>query len=319
VPGRGGIYDHPHTPALQTPHAAGLHPARAVSPRCGPARAFLAAACDCPAGPAPPDTVLYEDQAARFDERAGVPPAAAQAVAAALMDVAGLRQGGVLLEVGAGTGGLSLPLVRLAARYVGFDRSPAMLGVFRERVAAQRLAAELHVADGNERWPADDRSVQAVFSARALHHLGPMHVVDETRRVLRSPGGVLALGRVRRPPDSPKSVLRRMMRRALEAEGFPGRNHEGRAEEVFAALEAHGAERIPPVAAARWTAQHRPADSIASWQGKAGLAGVDVPEGVKARVLASVREAAATHFGDVDVPLTQEESFEIAAVRVPVG
>jgi hypothetical protein len=137
--------------------------------------------------------------------------------------------------------------------------------------------------------------------------------------VLRGPAGVLALGRVRRPQDSPKSVMRRMMRQALQAEGFRGRNHEGRAEEVFAALEAVGGERIPAVEAARWTVEHRPADSIASWQGKAGLAGIDVPAELKARVLASVRESAKALFGDLDRALPQEEAFEIAAIRLPIG
>jgi SAM-dependent methyltransferase len=263
--------------------------------------------------------VLYQDQAARFDERAGIPPGAAAAVAEALAAVARLGPAAALLEVGAGTGSLSLPLIRSVGRYVGFDRAPAMVGVFRDLVAAERLSAELHVADGNERWPAADGSADAVFAARAMHHLEPAHVVAEVRRVLRAPGGVLALGRVRRPHDSPRSVLRRMMRQALQAEGFRGRNHEGRAEEVFAALAAVGGERIPAVEAARWTVEHRPADSIASWRGKDGLAGIDVPDDVKARVLASVRETAAASFGDLDAPLPQEESFEIAAIRVPVG
>jgi ubiquinone/menaquinone biosynthesis C-methylase UbiE len=317
---RGGIYDHPRTPIHDTPPSAVHAPARAVSPRCGSQPAPSSPPRATPlAGSAPLTPVLYDDQAARFDERAGIPTAAAEAVAATLAGLADLGPGGMLLEVGAGTGGLSLPLLRLPARYVGFDRSPAMLEVFRERVAADGLTAELHVADGNERWPADDHSASAVFCARALHHLDADHVVAETRRVLRAPGGVLALGRVRRPPDSPRAVLRRQMRQALEAEGYRGRNHEARAEAVFAGLETHGAERIAPIVAARWTVQHRPADSIASWASKAGLAGIDVPEAVKARVLASVRDLAAAHFGNLDEPLAQEESFEIAAIRVPIG
>ncbi|MDB4951267.1 MAG: Methyltransferase type 11 [Gemmatimonadetes bacterium] len=263
--------------------------------------------------------MLYEDQAARFDERAGVPPAAADAAARALYALAGLREGDALLEVGAGTGSLSLPLLRLPLRYVGFDRSPAMLDEFRRRVADSGSTAELHVADGDERWPVDDGSVAAVFGARALHHLSADHVVAETMRVLRAPGGVLALGRVRRPPDSVKSTLRRRMRRTLEEQGFHGRNHEAGAEAVFTALEQRGGVRIPPVTAARWTHTHRPADSLASWAGKTGLAGMEVPADVKARVLAEVRAWALAHYGDLDAPLPQDEAFEIAAIRVPVA
>src|SRR5688572_33209453 len=119
--------------------------------------------------------MLYDDQAAGFDERAGVPADAVEAVAAALVGIVGPVDGQRWLEVGAGTGGLSLPLLRLPIRYTGFDQSPAMLEVFRERADAAGLAAELHVADGNARWPAENASTDVVFSARALHHLDPEH------------------------------------------------------------------------------------------------------------------------------------------------
>lgn len=262
--------------------------------------------------------MLFDDQAAAFDERAGVPEHAARSVAAALAELVGAVDGQRWLEVGAGTGGLSLPLLRLPIRYAGFDRSAPMLEVFRERAAAAGLAAELHVADGDARWPADDASVDVVFSARALHHLDPEHAAAETRRVLRG-GGWLVLGRVRRPPDSPKSLLRRQMRRLLEARGLTGRSHEARAGTVFAALERAGARRMEPRVAARWTASHRPADSIAAWEAKEGLAGIDVPAELKAGVLADLRAWALAEYGDLHQPLEQEEAFELDALRLAAG
>jgi SAM-dependent methyltransferase len=259
--------------------------------------------------------MLYEDQAARFDERAGLPADAADAVARELAALTGLSAGQALLDVGCGTGGLSLPLLRSPIRYIGFDRSPAMLDVFRAAAERDGLASELHVADGNARWPADDASVDVVFSARALHHLDPAHVVAEVRRVTRA-GGWLVTGRVRRPHDSARSLLRRQMRQLLQAQGFDGRSHEAGAEAVFAALEADGGRRMEPRTAARWTVPHRPADSIASWEGKAGLAGIEVPSHVKARVLSDLRAWAEERFGDLQREMEQEESFELAAIRL---
>jgi SAM-dependent methyltransferase len=261
--------------------------------------------------------MLYDDQAAAFDERAGVPPDAAEAIASAVAEIVGPVEGQRWLDVGAGTGGLSLPMLRLPIRYTGFDRSPAMLEGFRERAAREGLAADLHVADGDERWPVEDASVDVVFSARALHHLDPAHAAAETRRVLRATGGWLVLGRVRRPPDSVRSVLRRQMRRMLQAEGFSPRSHEARADAVFGALELAGGRRMEPRVAARWTHPHRPSDSLAAWEGKAGLAGVEVPADVKGRVLAGLRDWAGAEYGDLDRPLAQEEAFELAAVRIP--
>ena len=109
--------------------------------------------------------MLYEDQAEGFDERAAIPAEAVESMAAAVVEIAGLRQGGTLLEIGPGTGMLSLPLIRRPIRYIGFDRSPAMLAVFHEKVEEARLRAELLAADGNGRWPVEDGSVAAIFSA----------------------------------------------------------------------------------------------------------------------------------------------------------
>ena len=67
--------------------------------------------------------MLYEDQAAGFDERAAIPAEAVESMAAAVAEIAGLRQGDMLLEIGPGTGMLSLPLLRRPIRYIGFALS----------------------------------------------------------------------------------------------------------------------------------------------------------------------------------------------------
>jgi SAM-dependent methyltransferase len=260
--------------------------------------------------------VSYENQAALFDERAGLPPHAAEAVASVLEEIVGMAEGQRWLEVGAGTGNLSLPLLHRPIQYVGFDRSPGMLQVFRLRAALAGLDPDLRVADGNERWPAADGSVDVVFSARALHHVDLTQTFAEVRRVL-APGGWLVVGRVRRPPDSPRAVLRRRMRQMLNDEfGYAGRSSERHTETVFDALEARGAIRHPPRIAATWARDHAPADSIASWREKSGLAGLGLLPDMKAHILGELEAWARTEFGDLYQPLPQEESFEISAIRL---
>ncbi|WP_457654541.1 class I SAM-dependent methyltransferase [Rhodocaloribacter sp.] len=258
--------------------------------------------------------MLYEDQAERFDARAGLPPGAPERIAEALADAVSLAPGETLLEVGAGTGALSLPLVRLPIRYVGFDRSPAMLAVFRRRLEAAGLRAELHVADGNGRWPAPDGSVSVIFGARALHHLAVDHVVAEVRRVARAGGARLAVGRVRRPKEAVTSVMRRELRRRLRRHGFEGAHHEAHTGAVFAELVRAGGRRAPTRTAARWTVRRSPADALEAWGQKAGLAGLELPPDVKARILAELRTWAGTRFGDPDEPRAHEEFFEIETI-----
>jgi len=114
------------------------------------------------------------------------------AYAAAARD-AGLRRGGVVADVGCGTG-RALPALRDAVgpdgTVLGIDVTPEMLEVARQRAAAS--GAVLVQADA-ERLPLADATLDGLFAAGLVGHLAdPVAGLAELARVTR-PGGVLAV------------------------------------------------------------------------------------------------------------------------------
>lgn len=97
------------------------------------------------------------------------------------------------LDVGAGTGLLTLPLARTSAEVCAVDVAPAMVGCLRARLREADLANVRAVVASAARLPLADRSVDLAVSNYCLHHLtagGKRAAVDELYRVL-APGGRL--------------------------------------------------------------------------------------------------------------------------------
>lgn len=89
-----------------------------------------------------------------------------------------LPAGGSVLDVGAGAGAASLPLMRRASRLVAVDAAPEMLGELRARVPA---CVELAIVQG--RWP-DVASQVPVVDVVVCHHVA-YNVADLDAFVLR--------------------------------------------------------------------------------------------------------------------------------------
>lgn len=262
----------------------------------------------------------FDDQAAGYDRRAGLPPEVAAAVAGAVVELAGLCPGQLLVEIGAGTGQLGIRLVAGAAaagaRYAGLDLSLGMLAGFRRR-SPTSSAHLLLQADGRASWPLGAGCARAVFSSRAIHHLDPAHAAAETARLADRSGAVVLIGRVRRDPDSVRSVLRREMRRRLAGAGHTGRDADGRRDRFLAACCGAGAELIETRIVSRWPVATSARRSLDAWAGKPGLAGTDPPAAVKRRVLGELAEWAEAAFGGLDREHRSEETYSLEGARLP--
>jgi ubiquinone/menaquinone biosynthesis C-methylase UbiE len=96
------------------------------------------------------------------------------------------------LDVGCGTGFLSLELSRRGHRVVGVDLAPTMLELAGQKAKAQGPAVRLEAADA-ENLPYPAGSFDLVISRHVLWTLPhPQAAVDDWLRVLR-PGGRLAI------------------------------------------------------------------------------------------------------------------------------
>jgi len=226
-----------------------------------------------------------------------------------------LEPGGLLLDIGAGTGEIGSEIVRLGARYVGLDLSLPMLRVFQRGQGSISSPVSLVVADANAPWPIADRCVKAIFGSRSLHLLSLERLIEEAFRVLGSDGAMLVVGRVRRDSQGVKAKMRREMLRLLGASraassgGDPSR-------QLIEALVQRGAAAFAPLVAARWTTAHSPADSLASWRSKPGLAGATVPEPFKAEVLSKLEQWAVDQFKSLDSRFQSTEEYVLEGARL---
>lgn len=129
------------------------------------------------------------------------------------LDLANLKSGESVLDVGCGTGTLAVTAkqrVGPAGRVYGVDASPEMLA--RANKKASKAGAEVVFKNGIvEALPFSESQFDAVLSTLMLHHLGRkarQQCAHEMRRVLKPGGRVLAVD-FARPAEGRKGLLDR--------------------------------------------------------------------------------------------------------------
>lgn len=140
-----------------------------------------------------PGETPWDARVAAWEELAASPAFAR--LAAQVLQLAAPADSDVVVDLGAGTGLLSLPAARAAATVYAVDYSEPMLERLAERARGDGLDnVETVVADMRE-VPLDDECASVVVSSYAFHHLhdhGKEVALAEARRLLR-PGGLLVV------------------------------------------------------------------------------------------------------------------------------
>lgn len=109
----------------------------------------------------------------------------------------GIEPGQVVVDLAAGTGKLTVPLLETGARVIAVEPSEGMLEVLRERAPAADV-----LAGTAEAIPLPEASADLVLVAQAFHWFANEDALAEIHRVLR-PGGTLGLVWNRRDLSDP--------------------------------------------------------------------------------------------------------------------
>ena len=129
-----------------------------------------------------PDSRSFELVADLYERsRPGYPPEAV----AWLTDRLGLDEGRDVLDLGAGTGKLTRPLVATGAHVIAVEPGVAMRGIL------ERTLPEAESLPGSaESIPLPDGSVDAITVGQAFHWFRHDEAIPEMKRVLRRRGGI---------------------------------------------------------------------------------------------------------------------------------
>ena len=266
--------------------------------------------------PAEASFELFDDQAAMFDQRAGLPVEYCRAIAGAVVQIGQLAPGDLILEVGPGTGQIgqwfSAPM-----RYVGIDKSAGMLKQFQSLPGSGARNQVLVLTDANRSWPIAGGVARVIFSSRAMHQLDQDHAASEVFRVAAPDGATLIIGRVDRDPESVRARMAKEMNNRLRAHGYEGHRGEQRNRKLFESCRRRGAQILEPVTVATWKVSASPRQSLDSWRCHTGLGGIPVPSETKERILAGLEMWAEEAFGGLDEQFESEETYILRPLRVP--
>jgi ubiquinone/menaquinone biosynthesis C-methylase UbiE len=245
--------------------------------------------------------VLFDGVARLYDEaRVGYP----MELVHELVTRAGLDRDTPVLEVGCGTGQLTVDLAGRGLSVTAIDIGPAMAAATREKVAGMDVAVH---ATSFEDFTGPDRGFGAVVSATAFHWIDPEVAWTKSARLLR-PGGWLAiLGTAERYDDPLGGDLREQWIRYSDDGGAWASAPQPTLVDRIAS-SGHFDDAIASTHRERRT---MPADAVmAVEQTRATI--LDYDDQTRERFLADLSELLA---GRSDVSLTQETTLTMAQVR----
>lgn len=250
------------------------------------------------------------DQAAEFyDQTRPMIEGASEVGLQSLLDAAG--KGSRLLEVGTGTGRISIPLLERGADLIGCDISAKMLSRQREKYPAARLARS-----DAAYLPFPSGYFDAVLGVHVMHLIGPWReALREFKRVLCPDGVFLNVSTNEAVGKSARGEMQNHWREWLREHGIDPR-HPGAqtVENVRTELASMGAQ-WKEVDVVHFSHTYNLRHELDRYEGRIFSLSWSIPEALYQESLLDLREWVAHRFGELDQEMTDINHFVFDVVH----
>jgi ubiquinone/menaquinone biosynthesis C-methylase UbiE len=255
-------------------------------------------------------SISFDRAADYYDATRGMPEPLATHGIPAILDHLQPRSGALLLEVGTGTGRISLPLLARGANLIGCDLSSKMLARQMEKNAAVRLVQ----ADA-ARLPFGAAQFDGLLTIHVLHLMSEWRqALREFRRLLR-PGAAYVNSWNAHGLLDVDARIRDTWRSLVEAHGAEWRRPGIQTrEELLDEVRAMGAEVIE-VVAADYTENLTAGEVTEAIASRVYSDTWDVPATVFDATIRELRAWTAANYADLAAPQTVERRFILDVIR----
>jgi ubiquinone/menaquinone biosynthesis C-methylase UbiE len=250
------------------------------------------------------------DRAAKYyDQTRLLPEPIARFGIPAIQDVIGPNAR--VLEVGAGTGRMSIPLLERGVDLIGCDLSSQMLGRFRGKFPAARIAR----ADATL-LPFLTNQFDAVLTVHVLHLIPAWRdVLQELRRVLVPTGAHINVSTSAEVGDSANAKIHQFWRGWMRAHGVQA-GHPGAQEREDLLQELHSlGANLSEVEVIRFSESFNLREKLDRFASRIYSETWDIPDAIFDESIKELRAWATAEYGQLDQVLTDEVRFLIDVAR----